>query len=57
MIQSSEIRWLTCLLVSTFGNFLASVLLASHTVKSLDLGYEQGFEKEGYGKITRKIRK
>ena len=49
MIQSSEIRWLTCLLVSTFGNFLASVLLAAHTVKSLDLGYEQGFEKEGYG--------
>ena len=49
MIQSSEIRWLTCLLVITFGNFLASVLLAARTVKSLDFGYEKGFEKDGYG--------
>ena len=39
---------LGCLLVCTFGNFLASALLAADTVKSLDLDYEQGFENEGY---------
>ena len=39
---------LGCLLVCTFGNFLAPVLVAVHTVNNLDLGDEQGYEKEGY---------
>ena len=39
---------LGCLLVCTFGNFLAPVLLAVHTVNNLDLGDEQGHENEGY---------
>ena len=37
-----------CVLVYTFGNFLAPVLVAAHTVNNLDLGDEQGLENEGY---------
>ena len=37
---------LGCLLVFTFGNFLAPVLVAAHTVNNLDLGDEP--EDEGY---------
>ena len=37
---------LGCLLVCTFGNFLAPVVVAVHTVNSLDLGDE--FENKGY---------
>ena len=36
------------LLVCTFGNFLAPVLVAAHTVNNLDLRDEQGHENEGY---------
>ena len=32
----------------TFGNFLAPVSVAAHTVNNLDLGNEQGYENEGY---------
>ena len=39
---------LGCLLVCTFGNFLAPVLVAAHTVNNLDLSHEQSFENEGY---------
>ena len=39
---------LGCLLVCTFGNFLAPVLIATHTVNNLDLGHEQTFEDKGY---------
>ena len=39
---------LGCLLVCTFGNLLATVLVAAHTVNNLDLGDEQGHENEGY---------
>ena len=35
-----------CHLVRTFGNFLALVLVAAHTVNNLDLGNEP--EGEGY---------
>ena len=35
---------LGCLLVCTFGNFLAPVLVAAHTVNNLDLDDEQGLE-------------
>ena len=50
MIRSSKIRWLKLgyLLVCTFGNFLASVLVAAHTVNNLDLSHEQSFENKGY---------
>ena len=34
------------LLVCTFRNFLAPVLVAAHTVNNLDLGDEQGLENE-----------
>ena len=37
-----------CLLVCTFRNFLAPVLVAADTVNNLDLGLEQSFENEGY---------
>ena len=37
---------LGCLLVCTFGNFLAPVLVVAHTVNNLDLGDES--ENEGY---------
>ena len=37
---------LGCLLVCTFGNFLALLLVAAHTVNNLDLDHE--LENEGY---------
>ena len=37
---------LGCLLVCTFGNFLALLLVAEHTVNNLDLDHE--LENEGY---------
>ena len=39
---------LGCLLVCTFGNFLAPVLVAAHTVNNLDLDDEQGLKNKGY---------
>ena len=39
---------LGCLLMCTFGNLLAPVLVLAHTVNSLDLSHEQGLENEGY---------
>ena len=39
---------LGCLLVCTFGNFFAPVLVATHRVNNLDFGNEQGLENEGY---------
>ena len=35
-----------CLFVCTFGNYLAPILIAAHTAKSLDLVHEP--ENEGY---------
>ena len=32
-----------CLSMCTFGNYLASVLIAAHTTNNLDFGDEQGF--------------
>ena len=37
-----------CLLVCTFRNFVAPVLVAADTVNNLDLGLEQSFESKGY---------
>ena len=45
-IIKDQMAHLGCLLVCTFGNFLASVLVAAHTVNNLDLGNE--LENEGY---------
>ena len=39
---------LGCLLVCTFGNLLALILVAAHTLNNLDLDDEQGHDKEGY---------
>ena len=36
---------LGCLLVFTFANFLAPVLVAAHTANNLDLGSEQGLDR------------
>ena len=47
-IIKDQMATLGCLLVCTFGNFLAPVLVAAHTVNNLDLGNEQGHEKESY---------
>ena len=43
--QMANFGWL---LVCTFGNFLAPVLVALHTVNNLDLGDEQCPENDGY---------
>ena len=45
-IIKNQMASLGCLLVCTFGNFLALVLVASHTLNNLDLGSEP--EDEGY---------
>ena len=37
-----------CLLLCTFGNFLAPVLVAAHAVNNLDLGDGQGLENEDF---------
>ena len=37
-----------CLLVCTYGNFLALVSVAAHTVNKQDLGHEKSFENEVY---------
>ena len=39
---------LGCLLVCSFGSFLASALAAAHTVNNLDLGDRQDLQNEGY---------
>ena len=36
------------ILLYTFGNFLAPVLIAWHTVNNLDFSREQTFENKGY---------
>ena len=48
LIIKDQMANLGCLLVCTFGNFIAPVLVAAHTLYNLDLGDEQGHEKEGY---------
>ena len=46
---------LGCLLVCTFGNFPAPVLVAAHTVNNLHIGDEQDLENEGYESDFKKI--
>ena len=45
-IIKDQMASLGCLLVCTFSNFLAPLLVAAHTVNNLDLGNE--LENEGY---------
>ena len=40
--MKDQMAGLGCLLVSTFGNYLALILVAAHTANNLDLGNEQG---------------
>ena len=40
LIIKDQMANLCCLLVCMFGNFLAPVLVAAHTVNNLDLGDE-----------------
>ena len=48
LIIKDQMAGLGCLLVCTFSNLLASVLVLAHTINNLDLGDEQGHENEGY---------
>ena len=45
-IIKDQMAGLGCLFACTFGNFLASVLIAVHTANNLDLG--DGLGDEGY---------
>ena len=47
-VINDQIANLGCLLVCTFGNFFAPVLVAVHTVNNLDLGDGQDLQTEGY---------
>ena len=47
-IIKNQMANLGCILYCMFGNFLALVLVAAHTVNNLDLGDGQGSENEGY---------
>ena len=47
-IMKGQMASLGCLLVCTFRNLLAPILVAAHTVSNSDFGDEQGHEKEGY---------
>ena len=47
-IIKEQMTNLGCLFVCTFGNFLAPVLVAAHTLNNLDLANGQGPENEGY---------
>ena len=46
LIINNQMANLGCLLVCTFGNFLAPVLVAAHTVNNLDIDHE--LENKGY---------
>ena len=47
-IIKDQMADLGCLFVCTFGNYLATVLIAAHTANSLDFGGEQSHENEDY---------
>ena len=54
-IIKDQMANLGCLLVCTFGNFLAPALVGAHTVINLDLGDEpedEGYESEGSQNLT-----
>ena len=45
-IIEDQMASLGCLLVCTFGNLLAPVLVLVHAINNLDLGDEQGHESD-----------
>ena len=45
-IIEDQMASLGCLLVCTFGNLLAPVLVLVHTINNLDLGDQQGHEND-----------
>ena len=47
-IIKDQMAGLSCLLVCTFGNIFAPVLVLAHTVNNPDLGDGHGHENEGY---------
>ena len=47
-IIKNQMANLGCILYCMFGDFLAPVLVAAHTVNNLELGDRQGSENEGY---------
>ena len=47
IIQDQMVN-LGCLLVFTFGKFLASALVTANKMNNLDLNHEQSFENKGY---------
>ena len=55
MTQSLKIKWRIWLLVYTFGNLVAPVLVAAHSVNNLGLGDEPEDEKKETAKLWREI--
>ena len=47
-IIKDQMASLVCLLVCTFGNFLAPLLTAAHTANNLDFGDESENKNKGY---------
>ena len=45
-IIEDQMASLGCLLVCTFGNLLAPLLVLVHTINNLDLGDQQGHEND-----------
>ena len=44
-IIKDQMANLSCLLVCTFGNFLAPILIATHTANNVDFGDEKGYDR------------
>ena len=49
--------YLNYLLVCTFGNFIVAILVAANTVKNVDVGHEQSFEKRATKVIKKAVTK
>ena len=47
-VIEDQMAALGCLLVYTFGDYLAPILVFVHTVNNLDRADEQGHKNEGY---------
>ena len=47
-LNKDQIANLGCLLACVLGDYLATVLVAAHTVNNLDFGDEKDYENEGY---------
>ena len=56
-IIRDHMAYLNYLLVCTFGNFIAAILIAANTVKNVDVGHEQSFEKRATKVIKKAVTK